>query len=98
MKVVLAHHKCSDRVGEIARRMYFRLGQDSSIIGWDPSMLAMTIVNLASMECNRRIPSWAWSGNHTCAYSTVLRRSKELKKILEKMDEFPNLKRIPLGR
>lgn len=98
MKQVLEHHKCSDRVGEIARRMYYRLAQDTSFTVGDRSMLAMTLVNLASIECHQRIPSWAWSGNHTCAYPTVLRHSKELKKILEKIYEYPNLKRTRLGK
>ena len=98
IKVVLMHHKCSKQVGEIALRMYNRVAQNTSFSGRYPSMLAMTIVNLASKECYEDIPTAAWSGYDTCAYPALLRHSKELKKILEKMDEFPNLKRRVVGR
>jgi hypothetical protein len=78
--------------------MYTRIAQNTSFSGLSPSMLAMTIVNLASKECYENIPSSAWSGNDTCSYPTLLEHSKELKKILEKMDEFPNLKGRVVGR
>jgi len=66
--VVLRHHRCSKLVGEIALRMYSRIAQSTSFSGRYPSMLAMTIVNLAAKECYEDIPSTAWSGYDTCSY------------------------------
>ena len=97
INVVLTHHRCSKRVGEVAMKMYTSVALKSSFSGIYPSMLAMTIVNLAAMECYEGIPSTAWSGNDTCSYPTLLEHSKEIKKILDKTDDFPNLKRHKIG-
>jgi hypothetical protein len=78
--------------------MYNRIAQNSSFSGRYPSMLAMTIVNLAAKECYQDIPSSAWSGYDTCSYPTLLEHSKELKKILDKIDDFPNLKKRKIGK
>lgn len=98
IEVVIMHHKCSKLVGDMALRMYNYIAQNTSFSGRYPSMLAMTIVNLAAKECHEDIPSAVWSGNDTCSYPTLLKHSKELKNILDKTDDFPNLKKCKIGR
>ena len=92
------HHRCSEHVGEIALKMYNHIAQNSPFSGRSPSMLAMTIVNLAAMECYESIPSSAWSGYDSCSYPILLEHSKEIKKILDKTDDYPNLKKRKIGK
>jgi hypothetical protein len=49
--VALKHHGCSELVGDIAFSMYNKIAKNTSFSGRYPSMLAMTLVNLAAMEC-----------------------------------------------
>ena len=78
--------------------MYNHIAQNTTFSGRSPSMLAMTIVNLAAKERYEDIPSTSWSGYDTCSYNTLLLHSKELKKVLEKSDKFPNLKTLVIGK
>lgn len=96
--VVIKHHRCSEVVRTVALKMYNHIAQNTTFSGRYPSMLAMTIVYLASKECYNDIPSAAWTGDSTCSYNTLLIHSKELKVVLEKIEDFPNLKSRIIGR
>ena len=61
IKVVLIH-TCSKLIREIALRMYNRVAQNSSFSGRYPSMVAVTIINLAAKDCYEDIPSMACRG------------------------------------
>ena len=98
IEIAIKHHGCSKLVSEIALRMYHRIGQNTPFSGRAPSMTAMAIVHLAAMECFQRIPSTVWSGYDSCSYPTLIKHSKELKKTLEKLPDFPNLKNRVIGR
>lgn len=96
--VAVKHHGCSKRVHDTALKMYTHIAQKTTFSGRYPSMLAMALVNLAAMEKNQDIPSKAWSGDCTCAYKTLLKHSKELRRKLEKEYDFPNLKYHQIGK
>jgi hypothetical protein len=78
--------------------MYHHIAMMTAFNGRAPSMLAMTLVNLAALENYEAIPSTAWTGEYTCSYNTLLIHSKKLKAVLEQSDEFPNLKSRKIGK
>jgi hypothetical protein len=96
--VVVKHHRCSSEVRDTALKMYNYILKNITFRGFSPSMVAMTLVNLAAIEMDQDIPSTRWSGADTCSYNNLLFHSKDLNMILEKVDDFPNLKKRRIGR
>jgi hypothetical protein len=96
--VVVKHHRCSREVRDTAFKMYDHIAKNTTFNGLSPSMLAMTLVNLAAIKNFQNIPSSSWSGDDTCSYNTLLKHSKKLRTVLEKLDEFSNLKNSKIGR
>jgi hypothetical protein len=90
--VVVKHFGLSREVRNTALRMSSYVTQNPANTNPYKSMLAMTLVNLAAKENCKSIPSNAWSGEQTCSYNTLLKHSNALKKVLEKLDEFPKLR------
>jgi len=78
--------------------MHYYTAKNTSFLGLSPSMRAMTLVNLAAIERDEEIPSRRWSDLGLCAYKTLLKHLKEFKEVLEKSDDFPNLKHHRIGR
>jgi hypothetical protein len=93
---VVQRLRCPNEVQETALRMYYFMAKNTSFLGLSPSMCGMTLVNLAAKENNHYLGSTEWRG--LCAYNRLLQHSKEFKKELEQSDDFPNLKRIKIGR
>lgn len=89
---------CPSRVYHTAIDMYHYLGRNTSFRGLSPSMQAITLVNLAAKERSFKILTRRWEEEGLCAYNILLEHSKEFKKVLEKSDQFPNLKYIRIGR
>lgn len=87
----------SEDVRDTAIKMSYHLAKNTSFLGLYPSMRAMTLVNLAAIERGEDIRSRRWSDLGLCAYKTLLKHSKEFKGVLEKSDDFPNLKYHIIG-
>lgn len=87
---------CSNRVYDTALKMYNYMAQKTIFTGQSPSTMAIALVNLAAILMNQKIPYSKWSS--ICAYSTVMTNSNKLKGMLEKVEEFSNLKSHRIGR
>jgi len=81
---------------DTALKMYYYVLKNDSFRGLAPSMMAMTLVNLAAKENGHNIPCSSWDG--LCSYNTLLKHSKEIKSVLENAEEFPHLKNHKKGR
>jgi hypothetical protein len=88
--------RCSKEVRDTSLKMFNYIAQNTSFRGLAPSMQAMTLVNLAAKDNFQDIPSKAWKG--ICSYNTLLKHSKDFKKVLEKVDQFSNLRNHRIGR
>jgi hypothetical protein len=96
--VAVQCHNLPKSVRDTALRMYNHIAKNTTFNGRSPSMLAMTLVNLAAIENHRHIPSREWSGRNSCSYNTLLIHSRELKDEFDKTNDFPNLKRHRFGK
>lgn len=96
--VAIKHFRCSREVRNTALKMnHYIAQQPTPISDLYKSMLAMTVVLLSSIENNQRIRSKLWSGECSCSYNTQLIHAKDIKKLLDESNLFPNLKRIRIG-
>ena len=68
---VIAHLKLPKEVHDTALKMFNYIAQNTSFGGFTPTMLAMTIVNLAANERNLHISTRRWSS--ICSYNTLLK-------------------------
>ncbi|HEU4823196.1 MAG TPA: cyclin family protein [Nitrososphaeraceae archaeon] len=81
---VIRHFRLPKEVHDTALKMFNYIAQNTSFRGLAPTMLAMTLVNLAAKERNQHISSRRWST--ICSYNTLLNHSRDLEKVLEKQD------------
>lgn len=88
------HFRRSIKVKEKAIQGYNYLAKNTTFEGWAPSMKAMTLVFVAMREVYESVPSDRWTGRDTCSYNTLTSHANELKPILEKSPDFPNLKYV----
>jgi plastocyanin len=78
---VIRHFGISKEIRDTALKMFNYIAQNASFRGLAPTMMAMTLVNLAAEEKNQHISSRRWST--ICSYNTLLKHSRDLRKVLE---------------